>query len=57
LPVAVGKKLGIIAMKVTAQEGLIGKGESKADAGQLIRYALSLPVSVVKRSACAAQAG
>jgi predicted aldo/keto reductase-like oxidoreductase len=47
LPVAVGKNLGIIAMKVTAQEGLIGKGSGKAAAGQLIRYALSLPVSVV----------
>jgi predicted aldo/keto reductase-like oxidoreductase len=47
LPVAIRKKLGIVAMKVTAQEGLIGTGSSKADAGQLIRYALSLPVSVV----------
>jgi len=47
LPVAVRKKLGVIAMKVTAQEGLIGDGPAKADAGQLIRYAMSLPVSVV----------
>ena len=47
LPVAVRKKLGIVAMKVTAQEGLIGADASKAGAAQLIRYAMSLPVSVV----------
>ncbi len=47
LPVAVRKKLAIIAMKVTAQDGLIGTGSGKAAAGQLIRYAMSLPVSVV----------
>jgi len=46
LPVAVRKNLGVIAMKVTAQEGLIGAGESKAAAHTLLRYALSLPVSV-----------
>ncbi len=42
LPVANRKKMGVIAMKVFAQEGLSGK----APAEQLIRYALSLPVSV-----------
>jgi len=47
LPVAVRKKLGIVAMKVTAQEGLIGAGATKAAAQQLIRYAMSLPVTVV----------
>ena len=47
LPVAVRKKLGIVAMKVTAQEGLIGDGNAKAAGPQLIRYAMSLPVSVV----------
>jgi hypothetical protein len=47
LPVAVRKKMGVIAMKVTAQEGLIGSGAGKASADQLIRYALSLPVAVV----------
>ncbi|MBM3737386.1 MAG: aldo/keto reductase [Acidobacteria bacterium] len=46
LPVANRKKMGVIAMKVTAQEGLIGSSASKAAAGDLIRYALSLPVSV-----------
>jgi predicted aldo/keto reductase-like oxidoreductase len=47
LPVAVRKKMGIIAMKITAQEGLIGSGPNKASASQLIQYALSLPVSLV----------
>ncbi|MBI3280656.1 MAG: aldo/keto reductase [Acidobacteria bacterium] len=42
LPVAVRKKMGIIAMKVFAQEGLVGK----APIEKLIAYALSLPVSV-----------
>jgi hypothetical protein len=46
LPVAVRKGLGVVAMKVTAQEGLIGAGSTKASVGELIRYALSLPVSV-----------
>jgi hypothetical protein len=47
LPVAVRKNLGVIGMKVTAQEGLIGAGPSRASASQLIRYALSLTVSLV----------
>ena len=47
LPVAVRKNMGIIAMKVTAQEGLIGTGPAKSEARHLIRYALSLPVAVV----------
>lgn len=47
LPIALRKKMGIIAMKVTGQEGLIGSGPEKATASELIRYALSLPVSVV----------
>ena len=41
LPVARRKNMGVIAMKVFAQEGLAGK----APAEKLIRYALSLPVS------------
>lgn len=41
LPVARQKNLGVIAMKIFAQEGLSGK----APAEKLIRYALSLPVS------------
>jgi hypothetical protein len=47
LPVAVRKKMGIIGMKITAQEGLIGSGSKKASAEKLIQYALSLPVSLV----------
>jgi uncharacterized protein len=41
LPVANRKKMGVIAMKVFAQEKLVGK----ANIDQLIRYSLSLPVS------------
>jgi aryl-alcohol dehydrogenase-like predicted oxidoreductase len=41
LPVARRKNMGVIAMKVFAQEGLSGK----APAEKLIRYALSLPVT------------
>lgn len=47
LPIALRKNLGIIAMKATGQEGLIGTGPGKASATDLIRYSLSLPVSVV----------
>ena len=39
LPVAVRKKMGVIAMKVFAQ------ARYKAPAARLMRYALSLPVS------------
>jgi uncharacterized protein len=46
LPVAVRKNLGIIAMKITGQESLIGTRPAKAEASELIRYALSLPVSL-----------
>jgi|SRR5579872_460821 len=41
LPVAHSKNLGIIAMKVFAQEALVGK----APAAKLISYSLSLPVT------------
>ncbi len=41
LPVAKRKNMGVIAMKVFAQEGLSGK----APAEKLIRYSLSLPVT------------
>lgn len=46
LPVAKKKNLGVIAMKVTAQENLIGHGPGKAAIEPLLQYALSLPVSV-----------
>ncbi len=45
LPAANKKNLGVICMKVTAQEKLIGSGPSKADVPALVRYALSLPVT------------
>jgi uncharacterized protein len=47
LKVAVKKKMGVIAMKVTGQDALVGSGSAKAAASNLIRYALSHPVSVV----------
>jgi aryl-alcohol dehydrogenase-like predicted oxidoreductase len=42
LPVAVRKNMGIIAMKIHAQEGLTGE----APAEKLLYYSLSLPVSL-----------
>ncbi len=45
LPAAKKKNLGVILMKVTAQEKLLGGGIGKAEVKDLIRYALSLPVS------------
>ena len=43
LPAANRKHLGVILMKVTGQEKLLGAG--KADAASLLRYAWSLPIS------------
>jgi uncharacterized protein len=45
LPAARKKNLGILAMKVTGQEGLIGTGLGKSTALHLLRYSLSLPVA------------
>jgi len=45
LPAARRKDLGVILMKVTGQEHLLGAG--KAEAAPLLRYAWSLPVSTV----------
>jgi aryl-alcohol dehydrogenase-like predicted oxidoreductase len=42
LPVAVHKKMGIIAMKIFAQEGLAGEAPPE----KLLYYSLSLPVSL-----------
>jgi uncharacterized protein len=47
LPAAEKKGLGVILMKVTSQEKLVGAGPGKADMSSLLRYALSLPVSTV----------
>src|SRR5215467_3116423 len=45
LPAANQKELGIIAMKVTGQEFLVGEGAGKADMNSLLRYSMSLPVT------------
>jgi aryl-alcohol dehydrogenase-like predicted oxidoreductase len=41
------KDLGVILMKVTSQEKLVGTGPGRTDMSSLLRYALSLPVSTV----------
>jgi len=45
LPAANAKNLGVIAMKVTGQEFLVGDGSGKADMNSLLRYSMSLPVT------------
>jgi len=45
LPAANAKSLGVIAMKVTGQEFLVGDGPGKADMKSLLRYSMSLPVT------------
>jgi uncharacterized protein len=45
LPAANAKNLGVIAMKVTGQEFLVGDGPGKADMSSLLRYSISLPVA------------
>lgn len=45
LPAAKQKNLGIIAMKVTGQEYLLGSGSGKSDISSLLRYSMSLPVT------------
>jgi uncharacterized protein len=45
LPAAKRKNLGVIAMKVTGQEFLLGSGAGKTDIDSLLHYSLSLPVT------------
>jgi uncharacterized protein len=45
LPAARKKHLGVIAMKVTGQELLIGQEPGKTDVDSLLRYSMSLPVT------------
>jgi predicted aldo/keto reductase-like oxidoreductase len=45
LPVANKKNLGVIAMKITGQEFLLGQGTGKSDINALLRYSMSLPVT------------
>lgn len=48
LPAARRKGVAVIAMKVMGQNTLVGDGPGEARAGELIRYALSLPVASVE---------
>lgn len=45
LPAANKKHLGVIAMKVTGQEFLLGTADGKAEMDSLLRYSMSLPVT------------
>lgn len=45
LPAAQKKKLGILAMKITGQEQLLGEGSGKTGMRDLLSYSLSLPVA------------
>jgi aryl-alcohol dehydrogenase-like predicted oxidoreductase len=45
LPAANAKNLGVIAMKVSGQEFLLGSGPGKTSMDSLLRYSLSLPVT------------
>jgi len=45
LPAANKKNLGVIAMKITGQEFLLGQGTGKADINALLRYSMSLQVA------------
>jgi predicted aldo/keto reductase-like oxidoreductase len=45
LPAANKKNLGVIAMKVTGQEFLLGSGAGKSEMKSLLRYSMSLPVT------------
>ena len=45
LPAANKKNLGVIAMKITGQEFLLGNGTGKSDINSLLRYSMSLPVT------------
>jgi len=45
LPAANKRNLGVIAMKITGQEFLVGDGSGKANMTSLLRYSMSLPVT------------
>ncbi|MEW5978388.1 MAG: aldo/keto reductase [Acidobacteriota bacterium] len=47
LPAALQKKMGVVAMKATAQEMLLGSGPAKTGFEPLLRYSMSLPVAAV----------
>lgn len=50
LPAAVAKGVGVIAMKVMGQGTIVGQGKGKASPEELVRYALSLPVTALSIS-------
>ena len=43
LPIAIEKNMGVLAMKATGQETLVGKGPGKSDIARLLQYVWSLP--------------
>ena len=45
MPVAMRKGMGILAMKVTGQDALVGEGPGKSGVDRLLQYAWSLPVA------------
>ena len=45
LPAARAKNLGVIAMKITGQEFLLGSADGKSNIQSLLRYSMSLPVT------------
>lgn len=45
LPVALKKQLGVLAMKITGQELLVGDGVGKTNIKNLLHYSMSLPVA------------
>ena len=47
LPAAKKKDMGVVAMKATAQEKLLGSGAGKGTIEELLRYSMSLPVAAV----------
>jgi len=46
LPAARKKNIGVIAMKITGRDHLLGQPPGKTDIRSLVRYVLSLPISV-----------
>ena len=43
LPIAIEKNMGVLAMKATGQETLLGEGSGKSDIARLLQYVWSLP--------------
>ena len=43
LPIAIEKNMGVLAMKATGQDTLLGEGAGKSDIARLLQYVWSLP--------------